>query len=110
MTLAIVWDRIAEVSRLEFHAESDSTTRWAGSGVGTVEVTQPASNVLVYEETGTWKPSGGKQLAFTNVYRWTRLSQTLRLEHLRFGAENPVYLFDLATVDDSQLASVEPHV
>ena len=110
MTLETVWARIAAVSELTFRAVSGTSTGWAGAGVGTVDVSQPAADVLVYKEVGTWNPNGGKPLSFTNVYRWTKLAETLRLEHLRFGADNPVYLFDLAIVDDSRLESVEPHV
>ena len=110
MTLDTVWSRIAAVSDLTFTASSGASTSWTGTGVGTVDVSQPATDVLVYTESGTWTPTGGKQLSFTNAYRWTLLPKTLRLEHLRFGADNPVYLFDLAIVDDLRLTSVDPHV
>jgi hypothetical protein len=34
---------------------------------------------------------------FRNVFRWTLLGPKLvRLEHLRFGPDHPVYLFELA--------------
>jgi len=110
MTLETVWSRIAAVRDLTFNASSGASTGWTGTGVGTVDVSQSAADALVYTESGTWTPNGGKQLSFTNVYRWTLLPETLRLEHLRFGPENPVYLFDLAVIDDSRLGSVAPHV
>ena len=110
MTLDTVWNRIAAIRNLTFNASSGASTGWNGTGVGTVEVSLPATNVLVCTESGTWTLSGGKQLSFTNVYRWTLLPETLRLEHLRFGADNPVYLFDLAIVEDSRMTSVDPHV
>ena len=110
MQLETVWARIAAVRNLTFCAESGSSTGWAGSGVGSVDVSRSASDVLIYQESGTWTPSRGKHLPFTNVYRWTLLAETLRLEHLRFGKDNPVYLFDLAVVENSRLVSVKPHV
>jgi hypothetical protein len=110
MKLQTVWSRIAAVRALTFKASSGGSTGWTGSGVGTVDVSRTASDVLVYSESGTWTASGGKQLSFTNVYRWTLLSETIRLEHLRLGTENPVHLFDLAVIGDSRLASVDPHV
>ena len=110
MTLDTVWNCIAAIGNLTFNASSGASTGWIGTGVGTVDVSQPAKDVLVCTESGTWTPSVGKQLSFTNVYRWTMLSETLRLEHLRFGADNPVYLFDLAIVEDSRMISVDPHV
>ena len=109
-TLKTTWARIATVRQLAFSATSGADTGWQGSGVGVVEVSQPAPDVIVYKESGTWSLGGDKQLVFTNVYRWTLLAKALRLEHLRFGADNPVYLFDLAVIDDSRLESVEPHV
>ena len=35
---------------------------------------------------------------------------TLRLEHLRFGEDRPVYLFDLAPAGDRGWRSVSPHL
>ena len=109
MTLESVWSRLSSIRELAFKATSSASTGWTGSGVATVNVTLPASGVLVSSESGTWTPEVGKQLAFTNVYRWTLQTQTLRLEHLRFGADNPVYLFDLGIVDESRMESVKPH-
>jgi len=50
-------------------------------------------------------------MAFTNVFRWTAdtAGQCLRLEHLRFGVDHPVYLFDLVKVSEGVLESSEPH-
>lgn len=110
MKLENAWSRITSVRAFTFNASSDASTGWNGTGTGTVDISRPAADVLVYAESGTWTPSGGKQLSFTNVFRWTRLADTIRLEHLRFGADNPVYLFDLAIRDDSRLASVKPHI
>ena len=110
MTLESVWSRLSSIRELAFKATSSASTGWTGSGVATVNVTLPASGVLVSSESGTWTPEVGKPLAFTNVYRWTLQPQTLRLEHLRFGADDPVYLFDLGIVDDSRMESVEPHL
>ena len=109
MKLETVWSRIAGVRDLTFNASSDASTGWTGTGVGTVEVSHPTSEQLVFTESGTWTPTGGKPTSFTNVFRWTLLSTSIRLEHLRFGVANPVYLFDLSVVEDSRLASVDPH-
>jgi len=110
MALETVWSRLSSVRELTFDASSSASTGWVGKGIGKVDVSQPAADVLVYTESGTWAPDGGKQLKFTNVYRWTLLLETLRLEHLRFGTDNPVYLFDLGLVNDSRMVSVDPHV
>lgn len=59
-----------------------------------------------------WKPERRNEVAFKNVYRWRALleSQSLRLEGLRFGHDNSVYLFDLKQTDESAWQSVELHV
>ena len=110
MTLESAWSRISLIRKLTFNASSTASTGWTGTGVGTVEVSRPASDVLVLAESGTWMPKSGTQLSFINVFRWTLHPETIRLEHLRFGADNPVYLFDLGIVEDSRMASVDPHV
>lgn len=109
MKVDTVWTRLGSVENLTFNASSLASTGWNGAGVGAVEVSQPDSDVLLYRESGTWTPTDGKQLSFTNVYRWTRLAETIRLEHLRFGTDNPVHLFDLGTVGHSHMASIKPH-
>lgn len=110
MTLETVWSRLSSIRDLTFNASSSASTGWTGTGVGTVGVARPALDVLVCTESGTWTPNSGKQLSFSNVYRWTLQLQALRLEHLRFGVDNPVHLFDLGVVDDLRMASIEPHL
>ena len=82
MKLDSVWSRLGAIGELTFDASSSASTGWTGSGTGTVDVARPSSNILVYTESGTWSPDGGKPLNFTNVYRWTLLPESLRLEHL----------------------------
>lgn len=110
MALESVWSRLGSVSDLTFTASSSASTGWKGFGTGTVDVSHLTTEVLIYNESGTWSPNGGRQLSFTNVYRWTLLPDSIRLQHLRFGADNPVYLFDLGIVDDARMESVAPHV
>ena len=67
---------------------------------------------LVFHEQGVWSPPGGPELTFRNVFRWTwdRDRSSLRLEHLRFGPQSPVTLFDLVPRSPRVLTSAEPHV
>lgn len=50
-------------------------------------------------------------MPFRNVFRWTAAPEgdRIRLEHLRFGAGSPVYLFDLVRVGGAVLEAAEPH-
>ncbi|MEM8559552.1 MAG: DUF6314 family protein [Bacteroidota bacterium] len=98
---------------LRFLARSTSSTGWNGEGAGQVTVMHPSEETLGFEEAGSWVSGRGQTFPFHNVYRWTRLaepSSRLRLEHLRFGVERPVLLFDLAPETPILWRSVAPHV
>lgn len=106
-----LWQRLHQVRSLHFVAHSKSATGWNGEGTGAVTVTISADPVLVFSEAGLWVSAEGHQLRFKNVFRWTRLTfDTLRLEHLRFGADRPVMLFDLMAIAPNQWRSIEPHL
>jgi len=111
--LTTIWQRLANITCLTFESTSKTNeSRWSGEGRGQV-VVEPIDNVtMLFHEQGQWRQDGGKELAFTNVYRWTALHETesLRLEHLRFGSEQPVYLFDLQPTDHPVGLPGKPHV
>jgi hypothetical protein len=99
------------VRSLSFVANSKAEFGWNGRGVGSVEVHEAANAVLLFHERGTWRPEGREQdIRFSNVFRWTVCGGTIRLEHLRFGEDSPVYLFDLAPGGDREWRSVSPHL
>jgi hypothetical protein len=111
--LEAVWKRLANVNTLVFKATSGTNNGgWNGEGRGSVVVEGGDSKSMLFHEEGMWKPATGKELTFTNVYRWTALleSRTLQLEHLRFGHDHSVYLFDLEQTDEVMWLSIEPHV
>ena len=64
----------------------------------------------MFDESGTWTPESGKALPFTNVYRWSRVGDSLRLEHLRFGPDRPVFLFDMVENEHGDWREISPHV
>ncbi len=111
--LKAVWNRLSLMTSLRFKATSNASGGgWNGEGRGSVVVESADPTTLLFHENGQWKSEEGKELTFTNMYRWTALLEThsLRLEHLRFGHNHPVYLFDLKQSDDISWQSVEPHV
>jgi hypothetical protein len=110
MTLEEVWRRLGRVRTLSFVARSASRTGWNGRGSGTVVVESAGDEVITYAESGFWRPEGGRDIRFRNVFRWTKAGTTIRLEHLRFGADHPVYLFDLAPAADREWRAVSPHL
>jgi hypothetical protein len=73
-------------------------------------VTQPERGVLLLAETGLWQPDTGREVAFTNIFRWTILrSERVRLEHLRFGPDKPILLFELEPTEEGWV-SAAPHL
>ncbi len=114
MDVRRVWDRLQSIWLLIFDAQSrgPTITGWTGTGRGTVEVELVDAATILFHERGTWTPEGGRGTKFTNVFRWTvdPDGRFIRLEHLRFGAEQPVYLFDLVPASEQILVSSEPHV
>jgi len=106
-----LWRSLRNVHSLSFEARSETGTGWSGSGTGTVIVTEPSTGVLVFTESGEWQPNapGRNPIRFTNVFRWSAMGDAIRLEHLRFGPERPVYLFDLALSENGEWREVSPH-
>jgi hypothetical protein len=102
---------LRRVRSLRFDARSEAATGWDGVGTGTVAVSEPAAGVVVFDEAGTWQPndSGRAAVGFKNVFRWSVVGDALRLEHLRFGPEHPVLLFDMAPGADGVWREVSPH-
>ena|ERR1043166_4046652 len=106
-----LWSHLRRVTTVKFTSQSQSATGWIGLGSGIVSVESPALNVLLFNESGTWQPNRGKETRFTNVFRWTQLgAESIRLEHLRFGPEKPVHLFDMGVQVDGTWIPNGPHV
>ncbi len=106
-----IWALLRKVRSLSFDARSGAGSGWDGVGRGSVAVSEPANGVVVFQESGTWQPgaSGRPAVRFTNVFRWSARSESIRLEHFRFGPENPVLLFDLALSDNGDWREISPH-
>ncbi|RYG70880.1 hypothetical protein EON80_06520, partial [bacterium] len=105
-----VWSLLQGIEALHFKSASRSGIGWAGNGTGSVKVTEISPEILICEEAGRWRQNGGAEFGFNNVFRWTRLDDQLRLEHLRFGRENPVFLFDLTRHQDGIWRDISPHL
>jgi hypothetical protein len=103
-------DCLRRIGDLRFSARTNRPTGWNGDGVGSVTVESPSAEVVIFRESGIWRPAGSGELRFSNVYRWSLAGpQTVRLEHLRFGLGQPVHLFELARESESVWSSVDPH-
>ena len=81
-----------------------------GRAEGNVEVKMEADTCMLFIEAGSWDTPDGRSIDFKNTYRWNLDGNRIRLEHLRFGPDRPVYLFDLVPESDRCMVSAEPHV
>lgn len=112
MILKAAWNSLRAVRTLQFSAKfSSQTSGWNVTGNGKVIVGMVDNSTITFTESGKWRSDSGKEFDFNNVYRWTldEDAGVIRLEHLRFGPNQPVYLFDLAPTDNITFQSVSPH-
>jgi hypothetical protein len=112
--LLAFWEKLQKVQQLTFNAKTKSKEEngWNGKGKGEVIVTKEGSQILIFQEKGTWQGKQGSELNFSNIFRW-RLDRTagvISLEHLRRGADHPVFLFHLAPSGRNSLSSVDSHL
>jgi hypothetical protein len=114
MDVQKAWNRLLSVKELFFEARSCAVTNtgWNGFGKGVVKVEKVEAGVMLFHERGAWTQEEGRQTSFSNVFRWTAdpVGHFIRLEHLRFGSDHPVYLFDLVPLDEGVMNSADPHV
>lgn len=80
-------------------------------GRAVVIVESHANNQLVFTEKGSWDSDFDSSISFTNTFRWTYQAENelISLEHLRYGLEQPVHLFDLILCKSKKLKSVLAH-
>src|SRR5262245_30099429 len=105
-----LWTVLRQVRSLCFFARSSAPAGWNGVRNDTVLVQSAADGVMTFAEQGTCRRQVGRDIRFTNTYRWTRAGDTLRLEHLRFGVDKPVPLFDLTQTGREEWRSASPHL
>ncbi|MBS0615211.1 MAG: winged helix-turn-helix transcriptional regulator [Verrucomicrobia bacterium] len=111
--LLFFWERLQATHHLHFQARTSSKERgWDGKGLGEVAVTKENDNVLIFHEKGKWQNPEGREIDFTNAFRWTLdvLSGVISLEHLRHGHSRPVFLFHLAPASAHSLSSIDSHL
>lgn len=108
--LEVLKQRLLAIAHFSFEASTTLGTQgWQGTGKGNVKSYLDEAGNLIFEEKGLFCLPTGKELPCTNVYRWTFETDVVKLEHLRFGANNPVYLFHLGFVGEQKFVSVCPH-
>jgi hypothetical protein len=81
-------------------------------GKGDVKVVEEGPAALLFQENGVWQMENDQEIQFSNALRWTLdlASGTIGLEHLRHGADKPVFLFHLKPKRETLLASIDSHL
>jgi hypothetical protein len=113
MFLQQLQHKLSAISRFQFqNHHSEVLTGWEGVGEGVVKTEWQNANSLLYYEEGLFTGLRNKTMKCSNVYRWqfNNEKQTVSLEHLRFGINHPVYLFDFIFQSEFQLISACPHL
>ncbi len=101
---------LLQICHFEFTAHTILGTKgWEGTGKGEVKVAQIDANTLIFYEKGIFLTQN-KTVKCYNTYRWTFEDELIKLEHLRFGTENPVLLFYMQGRQENEFISVCPHV
>ena len=109
--LLTFWERLAAVKQLTFQAASKEEQGWHRKGKGEVTLAREEGR-FIFHEKGSWQGKEGGEVTFHNVFRWTldRFGGIIALEHLRRGADHPVFLFHLTPTGPHTLSSVDSHL
>lgn len=106
--ITTIWQQLRRINGLQSEYSSRLKTGWNGRGQGRVDVEQPNARTLIFNEQGHWDSTAGMRLPFHNAYRWMLGDDEIALAHLRFGADQPVFLVDLVPAQD-HLYAAKPH-
>ena len=94
----------------QFAVKAKAENQWQAVGEGVVKINKPDQQTVIWEEAGQWD-STLNNLEFSNSYRWTLVDNNeIRLEHLRYGENQPVQLVDIHYQKDNSWTSIEPHL
>lgn len=102
-SIALFWEKLKIVQSATFRCKKEDD--W--QGFATVSVTLQKNQTILFKEKGEWE---NKNLSFTNTLRWIFCSDTISLEHLRFGFRSPVQLVHLAPTIYNDLHSINPYL
>lgn len=77
---------------------------------GKVNVYEEPGGEIVFEENLRWENENSLLMNSRNIYRWTFLpSGSIKLEHLRFGKNRPVFLVEFLKSAEGYWTGLEPH-
>lgn len=109
--LQLIWNQLKCVSTVALISKSNNPTdKKAIKGNGKVSVKQD-NQTIIFTEQGSWKGERNQVHNYSNSFRWTwnRLEGMISLEHLRYGSNNPTFLFHLIPSKGNRLESECSH-
>ncbi|NKB61936.1 MAG: hypothetical protein GKR95_07275 [Gammaproteobacteria bacterium] len=106
-----MWEQLALIRCLTVHAYSEGPSNiWDRQGTGQVKAIPTDGKALIFEESGYWKNCAGKNIPFRNTFKWVQDSERrISLSHLRYGPEQPVYLFTFTKITNKLWYCEVPH-
>jgi hypothetical protein len=104
-TIDALWQQLFRTRHLVIETSSQAR------GQATVLVSAPTKTTLLFTEKGEWSHLT-EPVAFHNTLRWSLDAsfERISLEHLRYGQDQPVFLFYLAPTGQTSLQSIDPHL
>jgi hypothetical protein len=105
--------RLTSITGFHFKTATNQVLNgWEGEGIGTVKTVWENDHSLLFFEEGRFTNSNNKSMKCSNIYRWAfdENNDKIGLQHLRFGIDKPVFLFDLIFQSETQLISACPHL
>ena len=109
-TLLKFWKQIGKTTHLKFSAKTKEEERTIlRRGIAGVDVKFPSKSTIIFLEKGAWIIDEIPSTSFSNQFRWTLQLEKNRisLEHLRYGENNPVLLFQLKPSGENTLNPCE---
>ncbi|QUM77671.1 hypothetical protein HWV00_16390 [Moritella sp. 24] len=119
-TLAELWTLLNRLNKFSFKVNTDneSVTGWQGEGQGLIKRRGNMASVsddielgAVVEtiERGDYYVTADRKVSMQNQYLWQFEGDHIRLTHLRFGWDNPVFLFDIIENGLGELVTRQSH-
>ncbi len=106
LCLETFWQKAKLIKKVSIQTQS------GGQAFGDVHITEENEQTLHFVEQGQWLYVTQKPISFTNHIRWSidRSAGLIALEHLRYGADRPVFLFHLTPTGPHTLQSIDSHL
>jgi len=108
--LKYVIDKLEKVKRLNFKVNHPNPSLNIQLN-SNLNVIRQDNNSIITEELGKWVNNYGQRVVSKNIFKWSALNDSiLKLEHLRFGEEKPLFLVNFYNEKNYLWKSLEPHI